>query len=161
SVPLNPDGTFAVAATTDWLSSLTMRVVVPASAASAEGVSAPSALTVPPTWTPPGSAPDWAELRSAPPLRYDPSQGIGYRTNLDRAPASAAAAIPEALRRITQATGLRFQNLGATTALFDGEGPHAAYPGDATLIIGFGTAAQSNAPFDGASPTIGWGGSSD
>lgn len=161
SVPVNPDGSFSAATPSDWLSSLAMRVVVPASAASAEGVSATSVVTVTPTWAPPGSATDWAELSSATPLRYDPCQVIAYRTNLAGAPASAAAAVTEALRQITRATGLRFQHLGDTAALFDGEGPHAAYPGDSTLIIGFGTAAQTNAPFDGASPTIGWGGSSD
>ncbi len=83
---------------------------------------------------------------------------IGYRTNLDAAPPGAAEAVTEALRQVSLATGLRFQHLGATTALFDGEGANAAYPKDATLVVGFGTAAQTRAPFD-TGPTIGWGGS--
>src|SRR5690606_25679077 len=137
-----------------------MRVAVAASAASAEGASLPSQVSVLPTWVVPGAAGDWAELGADRPLRYDPCTVIGYRTNLGPAPAGAEAGVTEALRRITQATGLRFTPLGTTTAFFDGEGVHAPYPADTGLIIGFATAAQTRAPFDGAGGTIGWGGSS-
>ncbi|WP_185995080.1 matrixin family metalloprotease [Nocardioides campestrisoli] len=157
STPVAADGSFALAAPSDWLYSTRLRVLVPAGGGSSEGRSAPWGLTITPTWAPPGSPRDWTELNETP-LRYDPCQVIAYRTNLDAAPPGAAEALTEALRQVSLATGLRFQHLGATTALFDGEGANAAYPKDATLIVGFGTATQTRAPFD-TGPTIGWGGS--
>ncbi|WP_110181895.1 matrixin family metalloprotease [Nocardioides solisilvae] len=161
STVVAPDGSFALAAPTDWLASLSTRVLVPETATSAEGASTTTPYAVTPTWTPPGAAGDWTELGPDLPLRHDPCRVVDYRTNLDGAPSGAAEAVAEAVRQVALATGLRFRHLGPTAALFDGRGPHAAYPSDATLVVGFGTAAQTHAPFGGAGRTIGWGGASD
>jgi hypothetical protein len=48
------------------------------------------------------------------PARWDPCRVITYRSNLAAAPPGAAADLAEAVRRVAQATGLRFRSLGST-----------------------------------------------
>lgn len=52
------------------------------------------------------------------PGRWDPCRVISYRANFTEAPSTSAADLHEAIRRLAQATGLRFRYLGPTRQIY-------------------------------------------
>jgi hypothetical protein len=56
---------------------------------------------------------------SGSPVRWNPCAPLHYRTNLTEAPTNAAADLAEALAKVTEATGIRFVDNGATTVIPD------------------------------------------
>lgn len=53
------------------------------------------------------------------PYRWNPCQPITYEVNLTNAPPGALADVREAVRRVSEATGIRFIELGTTTRSVD------------------------------------------
>jgi hypothetical protein len=88
------------------------------------------------------------------PVRWDPCRTITYRTNLAEAPASAKADLAEAIRRLAQATGLRFRSLGSTRQVYGAKG----FRYDADVDVAWTTPSES--PVLGGS-TAGYGGTTD
>lgn len=151
------DGSFALVAPSDWLYSTQMRVVAPATAASAEGASAATVVTTTPTWSPAGSPADWIGLAgSGDRFRWNPCQVVTYRTNFTLAPAEARVSLDQALAQVTRATGVRFQHVGETTAVFDGAAGHRSYEAGTNLFIGWAPPSHTLSPLNGS--TIGYGG---
>ena len=68
--------------------------------------------------------------------RWDPCSTIGYRVNLAQADPGALGDVQEAIRRIANATGLRFAYRG-TTAIVPASRPYYGpdYPADTQVVI--------------------------
>lgn len=107
------DGSFAVRAPTWWAHRSTMRVSTPATDEDLAAASTTGTMTVPPPYRPRGGT-AWTPIDRYHP-RWNPCDVITYRVNRDRMPAHGLADLREGLRRVSQATGLRFAYLGDTS----------------------------------------------
>ncbi|GAA2139872.1 hypothetical protein GCM10009844_09040 [Nocardioides koreensis] len=107
------DGSFAVHAPTWWVHRTTMRVLAPVTDQDRAATSATTGtMTVARPYRPrAGTA--WTPLDRHHP-RWNPCDVITYRVNRDRMPAHGMADLREGLRRVSQATGLRFEHVGGT-----------------------------------------------
>lgn len=153
SVRTTLDGTYALRVPTNWYYRTPLRVLAPASSTATAYVSGSSIMTVAPSYKPAGSSSAWSPLSDKYEFRFDPCRVITYRLNLERAPAGAGRDAHEALRRLAQASGLRFRYLGATSSI---PGSARRWSNDATLILAWATPAQTK--WDLRGPTVGRGG---
>lgn len=133
-------GRYAFPAPTGWLSAHTLRVVAPASGASAAGTSSSRVLTVKPGWRPAGRASSWSPLHASRP-RFDPCRTITWKFNRNGGYATSLTDMKRTFSRLARATGLSFSYQG-TTAVVPGGG---ATDTSAALIVGFASPTQVGA----------------
>ena len=129
-------GDFTLTVPTNWFHSSKMRVRTPRARRSPGDVSRAVRMQVVPAYAPIGSPSGWAHS-SSDKIRANPCQKISYGINSAGAlpdPASAAAAIHHAVALVAQATGMRFEFKGETTAVpFDKQ----QRKGDPKLVFGW------------------------
>lgn len=71
------------------------------------------------------------------PIHWNPCRRIGWRLNLRRAPDGTRPQAKEAVRRVNEATGLRFRYQGRTSVRPNARGRN--YPLDTHLVMGWST----------------------
>lgn len=108
-------GGYSIEVPTDWYFSGTLRTSVEATSTTA-AASTPDtfAVKVSPAYKPRGSARHFGLMGFA---RWNPCQTITYRVNAAGAPKRALGMVRQALKRVHQASGLRFSYAGATHAI--------------------------------------------
>ncbi len=160
--PWSPLGTVAVAADGTFSKPLgarsgvgtwTVRVTHPAEGALVAGAGqATTAVTV----TGAGRRKAWRPIAGtqASPARWGTCR-IGYQVNRRRMPASGLADLREAMRRVTQVSGIRFRYLGRTSVT-----PRRGYPGPGRnrIVVAWAPPAKSGGLLYG--PIAGVGGTS-
>jgi hypothetical protein len=146
---------YALRVPTGWYSALAYRVKAVGAAGVRSTYSTSKRIRIVPAYTPRGSAKSHS-LIDDPIARWDSCAPIGYRVNLGLAKAGALRDVKGALRRVYQATGLRFVHRGRTAIV---PGPHASYPGDTDLVIGWARPSDSDLLGGGGGP-LGVGGAS-
>lgn len=138
-------GAYSMAVPTHWFYSSKMRVRVTKTRRSPGDVSGAKRITVVPGYVPTGSASDWT-WSASPKIVPNPCRTITYGINTSRAlpdPATATATIQQAVSLLGQATGLRFEYVGETSAMpFD----RRHRKGDPTLV--FGWISDAETPLD-------------
>lgn len=125
---------------TGWYGQFTYRVVASGRDGAGSTVSATRRIRVVPAYDPRGSA-HAHQLVAEPVARWEPCRVIGYRLNTAQADPGARRDIRGALRRVYQATGLRFVYRG-TTGIIPQDFVNA-YPDDTDLVIAWARPSQS------------------
>lgn len=129
---------FSVRVPTWWLGRASYRVRVVRPHDAPPVMDPPTTIRVVPRYVPQGPREyrlwTWAGHVS----RWDPCRTIGYRVNLEQAPANVLADVKRAVARISEATGLRFAYLGTTTTVPDEGAPS----GDADVLVAWRTPEQ-------------------
>ena len=133
----DPTGAYSFRAPTDWYGGHVLRVVAPATAAYAEGVSPQRTVVVTPAYKPRGPASAWK--RYSTPARWDPCTAIAYRTNLRKAPKGSLKLVRRAFTVLHAATGLTFRNAGRTTKVPFSGGSDAQQFGTDGLVVAWTT----------------------
>lgn len=105
-------GRFSFSIPTDWTTVHRLRVAVPATSTRRGHFDARLPLRVKPGYRASGPQRAWSLLGKA---RWDPCRPIRYRVHLAQAPSGALTDVHEAVRRVGQATGLRFVYAGRTS----------------------------------------------
>lgn len=150
------DGSYVARAPTWWVHRTTMRVFAPVTDEDLAAASTTTGtMTVPPPYRPRGGT-AWTPLDRYHP-RWNPCDVITYRVNRDRMPAHGMADLREGLRRVSQATGLRFEHLGDTAFVPLRKGHEQAQIRNADLAVAW--AAPRQVPWLAGS-VIGLGGGS-
>ncbi|WP_460866596.1 hypothetical protein [Nocardioides pakistanensis] len=110
------DGTYRVKVPTNWIGAHRYAVAVPATGTFGRAQSVPTVVRVKPGYRAPGSAKSWAlsEAYGSIGFRFNPCEAIAYRVNLQGAPRGALKDVHEAVRRVSEATGMRFVFKGGT-----------------------------------------------
>ncbi len=129
--------TFAVG-TRSRVGTVTLRASVPGDAALSPGMAESSAAV---TTTGSGKAAAWIPIAGtkANPARWGTCR-IAYRVNERRMPATGLADLREAMRRVTQVSGIRFRYRGKTSAV-----PRRGYggPGLNKIVVAWASPKQS------------------
>ena len=124
-------GRYALTTPTWWVGHQVLRTYAPATAEYAAAASASTgSLTVKRGYTPRAGT---AYANLAGPARWDPCQAISYRVNPAGMPAGALSDVKEAVRRVSEASGLRFVYAGTTTYLPYRKGAKPAANGQLTV----------------------------
>ena len=76
-------------------------------------------------------------------MRWNPCEQVGYRVNINQAPAGALGDVKEAMRRIGQANGLRLVYRGTTSGIPQ-SGGNSWYPRDTQIVIAWIRKGQSS-----------------
>lgn len=76
-------------------------------------------------------------------MRWNPCQKIGFRVNLNQAPAGALKDVKGALARISQATGLKFAYRGRTSGIPQ-SGANSWYPADTQIVVAWVRKSQTS-----------------
>jgi hypothetical protein len=147
------DGTYSLRVPTNWYYRTPLRVYSPASTTATRMVSESSVMAVRPAYTPAGSSSAWSPLSREYEFRFNPCQAVTYRLNVARAPKGAAKDAHEAVRRMAQATGLRFRYLGTTSSI---PGSARTWSSDTNLVVAWARPTETKWDLRGA--TVGRGG---
>jgi hypothetical protein len=130
-------GGYSFAVPTDWYGTHTLRVVAPATATYAEGVSPQRVVVVTPSYQPRGRPSAWR--RYSTPARWDPCTVVSYRTNLRRAPKGSLKAVTRAFAALHAATGLTFRRAGSSRKVPFSGGPDRKQFGTSGLVVAWTT----------------------
>jgi hypothetical protein len=76
-------------------------------------------------------------------MRWNPCQPIGFRVNINQAPNGALADMKEAMKRIGQASGLKFVYRGTTDGIPQ-SGGNSWYPADTQIVVAWIRKSQSS-----------------
>ena len=135
-------GDYAITVPTHWFYSSKLRVRVKKTKKFRGDASRPSRMKVVPPYAPLGSKSSWKPISNQG-LRLNPCKTITYGINTSRAtpdPATAAAAVNNAVALVAQATGMRFKYVGETSAApFDRKFKKK----DPTLVLAWTTDADT------------------
>jgi hypothetical protein len=134
------DGRFAGRVPTTWYGSFRYRVRVTTRGGTV-GWSDVATVRVVPSYDPPGVATAHRLASPSPVARWDPCRVIGYRVNARQARPGALRDVKGALRRVHQATGLRFAYRGTTRLV--PQSWEDSYPRDTQLVIAWARPGQS------------------
>ena len=125
---------------TGWYGTFTYRVKAVA-AQGGDGIhSATKRIRVVPPYEPRGST-SAHQLAADPIARWDPCAVIGYRVNTEQAHPGALKDVKGALRRVYQATGLRFAYRGSTSTI--PQDFYNSYPDDTDLVFAWAKPFES------------------
>ncbi len=125
---------------TGWYSKLSYRVKAVGGAGTRSAFSPTKSIRVVPAYEPRGAAKSHA-LADKPVARWDSCEPIGYRVNRKSARAGALRDVNGALRRVSEATGLRFRYRGGTGIIPRQDAGN--YPDDTDLVIAWAKPSQS------------------
>jgi hypothetical protein len=124
-------GRYTLPTPTWWVGHQVLRTYAPATSEfDAAASAATGSMTVTRTYTPRGGT---AYRNLAGPARWDPCVAISYRVNPAQMPAGAMGDVKEAVRRVSEASGLRFVYAGATSYTPYRKGSEALATGDLTI----------------------------
>jgi hypothetical protein len=124
-------GGYALSTPTWWVGHQVLRTYAPATSEYAAATSAATGnVTVKRTYTPRGGT---AYRNLAGPARWDPCVAISYRVNPSQMPAGALGDVKEAVRRVSEASGLRFVYAGTTSYVPYRKGSKQLATGDLTI----------------------------
>lgn len=141
---------------TGWFGSFSYRVKAVGVGGVSPRYSTVKGVRVGPSYNPRGPARAHT-FAASPTARWNSCRVIGYRVNAARARPGALKDAKGALRRVHQATGLRFAYNGGTTIIpqsfFD------SYPSDSALVIAWAKPGDSPLLTQGAGWPLGVGGS--
>lgn len=139
-------GVYSIKVPTDYYFSRPMQLRSPATTRAKAVTSRHHTFTVAPAYVPAGSRWSWARVVPRAEVRVNPCRVVTYRVNVGSPPTGYAsvADLQTALRRITEATGIRFRNLGPTTAFPRPRGlAPTPWPSDSNLVIAWATPEQT------------------
>ncbi len=150
--PIEDDKTYKLDVPTWWMGERTYRVKTGSLLNTGIlGAISPSwTVDVIPTYDPAGDAGSHAWTSSTY-MRWNPCEAIGFRANLNQAPAGALRDLKAALHRIGQASGLRFVYRGTTSGIPQ-SGGNSWYPTDTQIVVAWVRKGQSSMfdPYPGA-----------
>lgn len=141
---LAPDSTYKLPIPTWWLGERTYRVKAGSLLDSGllGAVSSTWTVKVVPPYDPVGD-PDAHTWTSSTYMRWNPCEPIGFRVNVNQAPVGALADVKTALKRIGQASGLRFVYRGTTDGIPQ-SGGNSWYPADTQIVVAWIRKSQSS-----------------
>ena len=151
-----PESTYRMRVPTGWFGSFGYRVKAVGVAGVSPAYSQVKSLRVVPSYAARGSA-SAHTFAASPTALWESCRVIGYRVNAAQARSGALEDVRRALRRVHQATGLRFSYQGGTAIV-----PQSfsdSYPPDSPLVIAWARPEQSPLLTQGGGSPLGVGGS--
>jgi len=151
-----PESTYRMRVPAGWFGSFSYRVKAVGVAGVSPTYSQVKSLSVIPSYDARGAA-SAHTFAANPTARWNSCRVVGYRVNAAQARSGALEDVRRALRRVHQATGLRFAYHGGTAivpqSFFD------SYPPDSELVIAWARPEQSPLLTQGGVSPLGVGGS--